>query len=49
MREIRTLGSKGEASTSDQAGSVKPLTRKRQYGKAPQRLPSQDSSLPTTK
>jgi hypothetical protein len=34
-------------STSDQAGSVKSLMRKRQYGKAPQRLPSQGSSLPT--
>ena len=47
MREIRPLGSAGEASTSDQAGSVMPLSRKRQQGKAPQRLPSQGSSLPT--
>jgi hypothetical protein len=48
VRETRTLGSKGETSTSDHAGSVRALTRKRQHGEAPQRLPSQDSSLPTT-
>jgi hypothetical protein len=47
VRETRTLGSKGETSTSDHAGSVRALTRKRQHGEAPQRLPSQDSSLPT--
>jgi hypothetical protein len=47
VREIRTLGSAGETSTSDQAGSVMPLMRKRQQGEAPQRLPSEGSSLPT--